>query len=224
MDYDKTKYKIWTWKSPVVFHSIINPFYVPTDLLGVGLPRVMLIERNSSVENALIPCPHCRTLHSRLKWSIHNEMAYNNWFGLYCDNCEKIIPCFKNLISYILLGVTFPIWFWFKDKWKAKWLEKQKVKFSKPLDITQPKIKWWLVALIFGFLMFVTITVLPTYISKRGTIELLAGIYIWTIMVGVSFGLLMKWTHNEKTDKDNSLDTAERPTSGLAQRRRDVRI
>ena len=203
MDYDKTKYKMWTWKSPVMLYWVINPWFVLGELaLGLRKPKVMLIERNSPkplAERTLIPCPHCMTLHPGLKWSKQNKTAYMNWFGLYCDNCGKIIPCLTNLTSYILLGLTMPIWFWFKDKWKAKCLEKQKIKLSNPLDLTQKEVKWWRIGLFFGFFMYVFMAILFPLIRK-GSItktDILTGIPI-SILVGLSYGLSIKWRNRKK--------------------------
>ena len=207
MNYDKTKYKIWTWKSPVILHWIINPGCVIGDLVGLRQPKVMLIERNSSVslvERTLIPCPHCKTLHSGLKWSKQNKTAYKNWFGLYCDNCGKIIPCLSNLISYIFLGVTFPIWFWFKDKWKAEWLEKQNVRFSKPLNLalSEPEYLWWHSGLIWGFLMYVSMVIVLPLIKGENITQkgLLIGIPLWTVG-GLLFGYTMKRINGKRKEK-----------------------
>ena len=198
MNYDKTKYKVWTWKSPVMLHWIINPGCIVGDLAGFRQPKTMLIERDASkslVERTWIPCPHCGTLHSGLKWSKQNKTVSKNWFGLYCDNCGKIIPCVANLISYILLGLTFPIWFWFKDKWKAKWLEEQKAKFSKPLNLTysESKGQWWRAGLFFGLFMYAFGTVLNPLIEGKSItlIRFLIGIPAWTVG-GLLYGYTMK--------------------------------
>ena len=46
MDYDKQKYKIWTWKSSVNLHWMINPGLVINELLlGQIIPKTMLIEK-----------------------------------------------------------------------------------------------------------------------------------------------------------------------------------
>jgi hypothetical protein len=207
MKYDKTKYKIWTWKSPVMLHWIINPGCIFGDFVGFRQPKVILIERKSSksmVERTLIPCPHCQTLHSGLKWSKQNKTASKNWFGLYCDNCGKIIPCVANLISYILLGLTFPIWFWFKDKLKANWLEKQKLKFSQPLNLTysEPKRKWLLDGLIWGFLMYLFMVILFPLIQGKDITQkgLLIGVPVW-MACGLLFGLTMKWIYRKRKTK-----------------------
>jgi len=205
MNYDKTKYKVWTWKNPMMLHWIINPGLVINELvLGQRVPKVMLIARDSSkslAEKTLVPCPHCETLHSGLKWTPQNKTAFKNWFGYYCDNCGKIIPCLTNLTSYIILGLTFPIWFWFKDKWKAKWLEEQKVKFSKPLNLTLPKVKtkWLRAGLGWGLFMYIFMTILfplmkGETITQKG---LLIGIPLWTIG-GLVFGYTMKRFTNKK--------------------------
>ena len=193
-----------TWKSPVMLHWIINPGCIVGDLMGIRQPKTMLIERDASkslVERTWIPCPHCGTLHSGLKWSKQNKTVSKNWFGLYCNNCGKIIPCVANLISYILLGLTFPIWFWFKDRLKEKWLEEQKAKFSKPLNLTysESRDQWWRAGLFFGFIMYVFNTILnPLVEGENITLTgLLIGIPIWTI-VGFLFGYTMKFINRKK--------------------------
>ena len=118
MNYDKEKFKMWNWKNPMILHWIINPGLVINDLfLGQTIPKVMLIEREGKkpfYQRSHVPCPHCGTLHSGLKWSSPNKTAFKNWFGYYCDNCKKIIPVQRNLTSLIVLTVTFPIWCWFR--------------------------------------------------------------------------------------------------------------
>ena len=49
MNYDKTKYKVLTWKSPVMLHWVINPGLAFNELvLGQRAPKVVLEERNSA--------------------------------------------------------------------------------------------------------------------------------------------------------------------------------
>lgn len=209
MNYDKTKYKIWTWKNPLMLHWILNPGIAFNELiLGQRIPKVMLIERNSTKtlgEKTIIPCPHCGTMHSGLKWSLQNNTAFRNWFGLYCDNCDGVIPCLTNLTSYALMGLTFPIWYWFKDKWKAKWLAEQKLKFSKPLILTQTDFKWWYVGLRWGLFMYVFMTIFLPLIDGEGITQkkLLTGIPVWTI-AGLSFGLAMKVIGGKKNSAQRS--------------------
>ena len=120
MNFDKKKYHVWTWKNPLILHWIINPGLAFNELiLGQRVPKITVIEKGGIkplADRSYVPCPHCETLHSSLKWTPQNNTAFKNWFGLYCDNCGKIIPCVRNLTSFILLVLTFPIWYWFKDK------------------------------------------------------------------------------------------------------------
>ena len=205
MNYDKTKYKVWTWKNPVIMHWIINPGLAFNELvLGHRIPKVTLIEKDPTKtlsENTFIPCPHCKTLHSGLKWTPQNKTAYKNWFGLYCDNCGKIIPCVTNLTSYLILGLTFPIWICYKNKWKAKWLETQRVKFSKLMDLTdpEPKSKWWLLGLLWGFFMYVFMTILFPIITVKEITqkELLINIPVWLI-AGLLVGYITKVINGKK--------------------------
>ena len=199
MNYDKTKYKVWTWKNPMMLHWIINPGLAFNELaLGQRVPKVFLTDRDKTktmAERSFIPCPHCGTIHSGLKWTPQNKTAFKNWFGLYCDNCGKIIPCLRNLTSCLILGLTFPVWFWFKDKRKAKWLEEQHVKFSKPLNLTysEPKKQWLRAGLLFGLFMFIIMEILYPLIqgenlTKKG---LLTGIITWTL-AGFLFAFMTK--------------------------------
>jgi hypothetical protein len=208
MNYDKTKYKVWTWKNPMVLHWIINPGLALNELvLGQRVPKVTLVERDATktlAERTFIPCPHCGTLHTGLKWTLQNKTAFKNWFGLYCDNCGKVIPCLKNLTSYVILGLTFPVWFWFKNNWKAKWLEGQKVKFSKPMNLTYPELnyQWLRAGLFFGFFMYVFMDILSPLIKGETLTQkgLLIGIPVW-VVVGLLFGFTMKLINRKKKIK-----------------------
>jgi len=75
------------------------------------------------MEWTYVPCPHCHTLHDGRIWSAKNGTHRRNWFGYYCPECGKIIPCIHNGLAFLLLAITFPIWGWFKDDLKEKWLQ-----------------------------------------------------------------------------------------------------
>ena len=193
----------------MMLHWIINPGLAFNELvLGQRAPKVTLIKRNSNEsleERTLIPCPHCETLHSGLKWSSQNRTAFKNWFGYYCDNCGNIIPCLTNLTSYVILGLTFPIWFWFKGKWKERWLEKQKIRFSKPLNLaySEPTTPQWLLAgMVFGVFMYVLMEILFPLIQGESLTQkrLLIGIPAWLIG-GLIFGLITKWLNRKRKMK-----------------------
>jgi hypothetical protein len=196
MNFDKTKYKVWTWKNPLMLHWIINPGLAFNELvLGQKVPKITLIEKNNKplAERTFIPCPHCGTIHSGLKWTPQNKTAFGNWFGLYCDHCKKIIPCLTNLTSYVLLALTFPIWIWFKKSWKKKWLKTQKQKFSKPLSLTPPEYNWVTQGLKWGLFMYLFMDIIfPLFDSKNFNYYRLGfGLVYWALL-GLGFGYIMK--------------------------------
>lgn len=199
MEFDK-KFKIWSWRNPVMLHWIINPGLVFNELiLGQRIPKIMLIEENSPKslqERTKIPCPHCATLHSSLKWSTKNN-AFKNWFGLYCDNCGNTIPCLTNLTTLLLLGLTFPVWIWFKDRLKNNWLKKQPARYRN-LDVENVPnpfegYGWVRQGLFWGTLMYVFMTfIFPLIDREEITLRnALIGIPIWTV-AGLGFGYTMK--------------------------------
>ena len=192
MNYDRTKYKMCTWKNPITLFWIATPIFAVNELLfGLRVPKISLLERNKTKtlsERTWIPCPHCQTLHSGLKWSEQNKTAFKNWFGYYCDNCGKIIPCLMNLTSFIILAVTFPFWFGFKDKLKAKWIENQKVRFSKPLILTQEIVeKWWIEGIGHGVLFFI----LGIFFNRQEmTMKTLLLVLVISMIGGLIMGLI----------------------------------
>ncbi len=107
MNYDKTKYKIWNWKSPVILHWIINPGLVINELiLGQTIPKVMLIEREGNkpfFERSFIPCPHCgETGISALRKCFLGPVLTTR-----CQKCEKpvSVPLWSGLtIVPMILG------------------------------------------------------------------------------------------------------------------------
>jgi hypothetical protein len=211
MNFDESKYKVWTWKNPLVLHWIINPGIAINDvILGQRVPKITLVEKRKDkpfVERGYVPCPHCGTIHSSLKWSMQNKTAFKNWFGLYCDHCEKIIPCLRNLTSYLLLGISFPVWIWFKDKWKEKWLAEQKEKFSKPLILTAPEVKWWRVGLSWGLFMLVATSLFNLYSNDFTWKMLLIDIPLWMVG-GLFFGFVMKKFFTSKSSVKSNTNQA----------------
>lgn len=208
MNFDKKKYQVWTWKHPLILHWILNPGLALNELIfGQRIPKITLVEKSSRktlAERSYVPCPHCETLHPGLKWTPQNNTAFKNWFGLYCDNCGKIIPCVRNLTSIIVLALTFPIWYWFKDKWKQKWLNRQKENFSKPLVLTQPDYKWWYIGLSYALFMFIFMSIFDFLIIQEVFTwkKLFMNAVFW-IIGGLVVGLFMKKFGGNKTAKQD---------------------
>ncbi|MEQ1745681.1 MAG: hypothetical protein ABMA02_09655 [Saprospiraceae bacterium] len=199
MQYDTNKYKIYTWKSGVMLHWVLNPGLAINEvILGQRVPKVSLIDKTSDkpyMDRGFVPCPHCSHLHPSLTWSAKNNLAFGNWFGLYCHKCGGIIPCLMNALSFILLVVTAPLWWWFRDSLRAAWLTRQPARYA-DLDLsglTYTKTSWLAMGLTFGVVMFSLQTILPPLISKVPftTDSIVTGLII-AALAGLVFGLAMK--------------------------------
>ena len=199
MDYDPSKYKIKNWKSFTSLHWILNPGLAFNQIvLGQRIPKKMLIDKTSDkplMERTYVPCPHCETMHDGRTWSGENNAAFKNWFGYYCPNCGEIIPCLHNGLAYLLLIITFPLWGWFKDDLKQRWLEHQANKF----DGRSPKLKhyndvsWTKIGAQWGggmFLLFCGISLVIDPSNYLYTIT--TNLIIWGA-AGFAFGAGMKY-------------------------------
>jgi len=212
MNYDKKRYKIYTWKNWMILHWILNPGLAINDLiLGQKIPKVSLEDKTIDkprIERTFVPCPHCQAMHDGRTWSTQNGTAFKNWFGLYCKECGNIIPCLPNGLSFIILAITFPIWGWFKERMKAKWLEKQPARFDNisvdhipnPFD----KKTWVATGLTWGVLMFLMMSIVfPYFKDQEITLQsVLIGVVIWSIG-GLGFGYTMKRYTNKKIKKSD---------------------
>ncbi|MBK9254220.1 MAG: hypothetical protein IPM42_01900 [Saprospiraceae bacterium] len=201
MNFDKSKYKIYTWKNWMVLHWILNPGMVVLELiLGQRAPKVSLEDLTLDkprIERTLVPCPHCGSLHDGRTWSTENGTTFKNWFGLYCKNCGKIIPCLINIFSFIILILTFPVWGWFRKSLKVKWLKAQPKRYEN-IDIDQipnpfDNVSWIRTGLSWGAFMFLTMSIaFPFFCGDEITIKsVISGLIIWTIG-GLAFGFTMK--------------------------------
>lgn len=201
MEWNKEKYKVYTWKNAMMLHWILNPGLAINELiLGQRVPKVSLEDITSDAprsERTVVPCPHCKTLHDGRTWSAQNGTAFKNWFGLYCKNCGKTIPCLTNGLSFLILAITFPIWGWFKKGLKAKWLENQPQRYENNVieEIQNPfdKKSWIKTGLSWGLFMFLIMTVAYPYLDGREITlkSLCLGLVIWAIG-GLGFGYTMK--------------------------------
>lgn len=211
MNFDKDKYRVYTWKNWMMLFWILNPVgFINELILGQRVPKVSLEDKTVDkprIERTFIPCPHCEKLHDGRTWSTQNGTGYQNWFGLYCKNCGNTIPCLTNGISFIILALTFPIWGWFRKRLKAKWLEKQPNRYEN-IDIDQTnnpfsKKDWITSGLIWGALMFLTMSIAYPYLVDHEITwkTLLSGLIMWTIG-GLLFGYSMKiWTNRSVRKK-----------------------
>lgn len=204
---DNSNFKVWTWKHPNILLWMLNPIMLFKELLlGQRKPKVLWIEKKSNKPlpaKTWIPCPHCNTLHSNLKWTPQNNTEFKNWFGLYCDHCGGTIPCVRNLWSGIILLVTAPIWYWFRTSWNAQWLETQRKKFSQPLSNTLPDYDWWYEGLRWAVTMYIFMVFLfPLLLKENITLQrCLIGIPVW-IVAGLLYGIMVKKMNRVKKQEE----------------------
>jgi len=211
MEFDKKKYKIRTWKHWTMIHWVINPGLLINDLiLGQRIPKVILFDKTtgkSLIESQFIPCPHCGKLNDAKLWSKNN--AIKNWFGYYCPNCGKIIPCMVNLTSLLIIILTFPVWIWFFKKWKENWLKKQPARFEnfKFEENIQQRVSWLKEGLLWGGFMFIIMTlVYPLIQGQTITLKMiLTGIPLW-ILAGLGFGYTMKYWMGKWIKKEAKIE------------------
>ncbi|TDS65333.1 hypothetical protein [Myroides indicus] len=200
MEYDKNKYKVYTWKNWIYLHYIINPGLAFNELvLGMRIAKIGLVEKNTDkpfIERNFVPCPHCKMLHDYKTWG--GNRGFQNWFGLYCYNCRQIIPCLINATSFVILAVTSPLWYPFKNRLKQNWLKKQAKRFEnyqeeKPGFEIQKKHNWIMGGLLFGILMYISNTLLANNLTIEEVTSIKGLIFlIISLGGGLLFGAFMK--------------------------------
>lgn len=201
---DGKNYQVWNWKHHTMLHYVINPGLVINELvLGQRAPRAIYFDLDSDkplMERQYVRCPHCQTMHDGRTWSVQNKNAFKNWFGLYCPSCGEIIPCLRNYTSWLVLAITYPLWFWWIDRWKQSWLAKQPARFENiSLELTHQNVKWWKTGLYFGGFMYIIMTLLiPFMADKPLTLDFaLISLPIWA-SGGLGFALIMKYWMGKK--------------------------
>lgn len=213
MEIDRSKYKVWDSNNLNIIHWMINPGLAINELiLGQRIPRITLIDQTSDkplMERTYIPCPNCKTYHDGRTWSAQNKTALKNWFGLYCHNCNEIIPCIRNWTSGLILILTYPFWFWWINSWKRSWMDKQPQRFSNLSfeAIEHKKVNWLKTGLVWGAFMFITMTLLMPLITgtEYDLTIILINLPIWTIG-GVAFGYTMKWWMGKRLKNADQTD------------------
>ena len=192
---------------PSMIFYLMNPGMAIIEFLGVGSPKRIHLEIDSNKtieESAYILCPHCSYLHPGSTWSKKNKTVFKNWFGLYCHKCSGIIPCLRNYTSQLILWLTYPLWFWWVDRWKRNWLQKQPERYANINTeyIGYKKSNWWKAGAIWGLLMYMVMTPLTPLITNQPfRIEFaLISIQVYAFG-GLLFGLGMKLMMLKKSGK-----------------------
>lgn len=200
--YDDTRYKRWALPHPMLLHWIINPGLAFNEvILGQRIPKLMLIDQTSTkplMERTFVPCPECGALHDGRLWA--KGKAFGHWFGYVCPDCTKVIPCLRNLTSFVLLAVTFPAWIVPVLLWRERWLEIELTRVRAARAGETPKyenVPWIRIGVLgFGGAMWLLMGVLPQIVK-----EALRGAGNWRLVTiqfpiwligGLIFGAVMK--------------------------------
>ncbi|PID29545.1 MAG: hypothetical protein CR982_02445 [Candidatus Cloacimonadota bacterium] len=211
MKFDEKRYKVYTWKNWMVLHWILNPALAINELiLGQRIPKISIEDKTIDkprFERSFVPCPHCKTIHDSRVWALENRTSFKNWFGLYCKECGKIIPCLTNLTTFLLLLITYPIWGWFRESLKRRWLEKQPKRYQnvsiKKTDNPFSEKNWFMSGMVWAtFIFLINSIILPYFFyDKEITLKSLVGGVIASIIGGVIFGYTMKLFNNKREKK-----------------------
>lgn len=119
------KFSIWKVFPLIAFNELV---------FGLRKPKEIWTEINLKKyqeDRMFIPCKNCGALYSSKIWSNTSQLAYSNWYGLYCKNCHQIIPCVRNYFSTFILFILLPFTIFFAKKHKDKWLKKQSLRYEK---------------------------------------------------------------------------------------------
>nr|WP_042289464.1 hypothetical protein [Nonlabens ulvanivorans] len=203
-NYDKEKYKIWNWKHPMMLHWIINPGVAVSEFVGVVTPKVLFIEKDNSkglAERTYIPCPHCDTIHSGLKWSKQNNTHNKNWYGYHCDNCQETIPPLRNWFSALVFGALKP----FNNNNRERWKAAQPARFENlnmTFEAKKITIKKGLkISLFFGGFMFVFMTLYYWLLGESLSTNLIIMNAVLWLIGGLCFGFIMRAFANRQIEK-----------------------
>lgn len=127
MDYDRERYKALKLPNLWLAHWVLNPGIAFNELfLGQRLPAFSLLERGSQKalkdRESIVPCPSCGAMNDG---ALYGETALGNYAGLACVECGAKIPALKNVFTWLILMVTWPIWKPFERRYAPALLARQ---------------------------------------------------------------------------------------------------
>lgn len=168
MSYDKKKYIEHKFPHPMFFNWVLNPLIVLLELpLGLRMPKKVLLsnEKNKTImQRQRIICDHCDSTFSEdvMNWA----KAFGNWFGIYCPNCEKKIPCHWNILSILLIFLLMPVWLPIKVIFGEK-IKAHSIKKAKSNELSRHNKLIGISYLMYNFFiaMFITIVVVLYFVG-----------------------------------------------------------
>lgn len=159
--YEQEKYRVLSLPHPFALFAVLNPFTWFSEIfLGVRTPKVILIDKSLDkplMERTFIPCLSCGQIHNSLLWGYQKN--FGHWFGLVCPACGEIIPCLWNILSLLILAITWPLWHFPVVLLKEKYLNFERTRIKNPINKfshkTFPWIKISIIATVLYFLFMV---------------------------------------------------------------------
>ncbi|WP_421859314.1 hypothetical protein [Oceanicaulis sp.] len=197
MDYDRDRYDAWTWKHPLILHWRLNPGLVINELvLGQRIPRLTLIDTQSEAplaERQYIPCPHCQAMNPA---SVYSKAPMGNYAGLVCLDCGGEIPTVKNVLTWLVLMISWPLWAPIKQRVAPAMLAKQRAKLLQHTPVseqapTRSTVSGLKLGVMFGLLMGLFFFV-KAMVDGGGYSDALTSSAIGGALGGAVFGVTMK--------------------------------
>ena len=155
---------------------------------------------------------HCRNCaYTFIPGVAKKSDGFGHWFGLFCPNCEAEIPTLQNLTAWLLIWLTFPLWFFpvrrYGPAWRAREIARQKLGY---LPVGDPRlmkpINYWLMGVGFGGFIFIFMMIMFSYLFylrveepfRPSFFHLSAVTLLISLLGGSVFALLMKFSLERK--------------------------
>lgn len=190
--------EIWQFPKPSYVHWFLNPGLAINEVvLGQRLPkRIYFCIRCDAplYRRQFVRCSRCHRFQNGMLWGRGN--AFGHWFGLFCPDCGGRIKTHLNLITLVVIALTWiiwwPVWLLVRPRW-VSW-ERQRARKVRNCDVEiEKRVRYWPMGLGFGLWMWI-LFVLGTIIRARPRTEIIANIVLlpmW-LAAGALFAFVMK--------------------------------
>jgi len=195
MDFDRDRFAVWNWKHPLILHWILNPGLAINELvLGQRYPATVLIDKTSTAplpERQYVPCSSCGTHNP---YGPYSKTQFGNYAGLVCASCGETLPSVKNVLTWLVLMVTWPIWKPFERRMGPQMRARQLAKLqSYEGDPSASKVQTsgLRMGLMFGGFMGVFFVLQALVLGQSLGLALMIG-GVAGALTGLVFGVVMK--------------------------------
>ena len=213
MNYDHDRYDAWTWKHPLILHWMLNPGLAFNELvLGQRVPQLTLIDTRSDAPLAqrhYVPCPHCNALNPAM---LYSKTPMGNFAGIVCPECGAEIPSVKNVLTWVITKLSWPIWAPFKHLYGPSLLARQRAKLlsEESLELQAKRTpRGVMMGMVFGALMailFAIVQLLQGMPLITTAIAALLGGLVSGVLFGATMKLFLSKTGRNATQKSPTPD------------------